>query len=292
MTFRAKVAIGGVIFLLLVSLATAGAALETVDEGHEKVLKEKGDSQRSLEPGDWHMINPVTQSTVSVDMRPQKMEFTDRSDKGERKGDNSIKVITADDVRVPVNLQVTYMVTDSKTFYETWKNHDNFRERALHPGVEDGILEVGGGTNSSEIATDQGRAAMRKAAMEELEQRTDGTGAVVNSVSIKKVDLPNEITNAAQRAQAKDQELEAKKKEQKIASAEAERKKIEAEGDREAMMIRAEAYKEEGVLEAHYVDNLDKTESILVPIGPNGTPVFMEGNEMMDGNESEDSNEG
>lgn len=270
--------IAGVI-LLVVGMFTIGglvAALEQVDEGHEKVVKYKGNAEAVFVPGDWYFINPFTQSTVSINVRPQKMTFSDTPGEGEKQRDDSIKVITSDDVRVPVNLQVTYKVTDTKKFYETWRNHENFRARVLYPGVEDGVLEVGGGMQSSEIATDEGRTAMREAALEELNKRANGTGAVVMSVSVKKVDLPDEITHAAEKAQAKDQELEAKQKEIEIEKAEAKRKKIEAKADRDANLIRAEAYKEEGVIEAMFIQKLDQTDTVYVPVGQDGLPRHLE----------------
>lgn len=268
--------LGAILIAVMVASLGAVAAVEGVDEGNEKVVKYKGDAEGTFEPGSWYVINPITQSTVSLDTRPQKMEFTDVEGEGARDGDNRIKVITADNVRVPVNLHVSYKITDSQTFYETWKNHQNFRERALRPGVEDGVLEVGGGMESNVIATDEGRSAMRQAAKNELEERASGTGATITSVSIEKVELPNEITSAAERAQAKDQALEAKKKEKAIAREEAERKRIEAEGERDARMIRAEAYQEEGVLQAMYIEKLDETDTVYIPVDSNGTPKFIE----------------
>jgi regulator of protease activity HflC (stomatin/prohibitin superfamily) len=266
------------VLALLILSAGAVASIETVDEGHEKVVKNKGEATTVFTPGDWYFINPITQSTESINTRPQAMLFTDDQTAGEKTGqDNSIKVITQDDVKVPVNLQTTYKVTDSKTFYETWKTHSNFRARALYPGVEDGVLEVGGGLNSSVIATDQGRSAMREAAKAELDERVEGTGATVISVSIKKVRLPDRITSAAAKAQAKEQELVAKEKEIEIERKEAERKRIEAQADRDARLIRAEAYQNEGVLEAMYIEKLDETDTVYVPVGSeDGLPRHLE----------------
>ncbi|QLG30142.1 SPFH domain-containing protein (plasmid) [Halorarum halophilum] len=272
---------GGFTILVVIGLvvsAVGAASIETVDEGHVKVVKYKGEARGTFTPGDWYFINPATQSTVSINTRPQKMTFSDQPGEGEKNRDDSIKVITHDDVRVPVNLQVTYKVTDARQFYETWQTHENFRARVLYPGVEDGVLEVGGGTESTVIATDEGRSVMRKAAFDELQERAEGTGAVIMSVSIKKVNLPSDITHAAAQAQAMEQQKVAKQKEIEIAELEAERKLIEARGDKEAALERAEAYQHEGVIEAMYIEKLDETDTVYIPVGADGLPTHLDVN--------------
>jgi len=281
MNERAQSAAGPIAVVVLVGaviLVGVGlASMQTVDEGHVKVVTYKGNAEGTFYPGNWYFINPITQGTVSVDVRPQVMQMVAAQGEGERSEfDDSIKVVTNDNMRVPVDVAITYQVDDPVTFYEEWKTHDQARQRAIRPGSRAAIYTVGGGMSGTEITNDEARERMRLAVAEELEDRFDGTGLALIAVDIRGVYPPDSFLDAAENAQAERQEIIAEQHRQEVAREHAETLRIEAEGERDARLIRAEAYENDAVLEAMYIDELSESNVIYVPVGNDGVPLFMD----------------
>lgn len=270
------IAVGAIGLMFIISMMGAVAAVQTVDEGHTKVVKEKGNAQGTLEPGQWYMINPVTQGTVSIDTRPQLYEMT-KSKGGEKAGrDDSIKVITRDELEVPVDVAVSYRVSDPITFYEKWKSHSQARQRLIRTTVRDAVYSEGGNMSTSELPTKEGRTRLKAAVRDALIEGFNGSGVALINVDIRGMYPPKQYMNAVEQKQIKKQEIQKAQYEVEVSKKQAKKKKIDAKAARDANLIRAQAYQKPGVLEAMYMKNLKKTDTVYIPVNSNGVPTYVD----------------
>lgn len=256
--------------LAIVGFVIAGGAvmaLETVDEGHEKVVKYKGDSQNTLAPGDWYFINPITQSTRSVDVRPQLYEMVEAKGQGEKANtDDSVKVITNDNMEVGIDVAVRYQIVDSKLFYEEYKTQDQLEDRLIRSETRDVVYSEAGGMQGSEIANKESRSILKNAVESRLGSEFNGAGVNLLSVDIRGVHYPSDYLQAVEQKKIKQQEIEKAQYEVQVAEQQKQRDITRAEAEAEQIRIEGNALRNNPeVLELRYIQALQEGNTIYVP---------------------------
>lgn len=252
-------------FLFLVAAIIGWAGIITVDEGHESVVKKWGDSQTALEPGDWYWRNPATHSTITVDMRPQLIEMT----RGNT-GYTPVNVKTADQLHVPVDVAVTYNVTNAVAFHERWKNHENARNILIRNPARDVVYTVGGNMSTEEITSDEGRERMKEAIRQRLHERFDGEPVNLLTVELRDVRPPEQYMAERQRI---------KQEEQRVQQAEqrAQQRIEEARGEAESNRIVSESL-DENLLTYRQIQAMENGTTVYVPVGGDGLPMYIDAN--------------
>jgi len=251
----------------VVILGGAVAALETVDEGHEKVVKTKGDTQGTFTPGDWYFINPVTQSTESVDVRPQLYEMVEAQGQGDKANtDDSVKVITNDNMEVGVDVAVRYQITDSVKFYQEYKTKNQLEQRLIRSETRDVVYSEAGGMQGSDIANKESRALLKNSVEDRLHNEFGDAGVELLSVDIRGVHYPQEYLAAVEQKKIKQQEIEKAQYEVQVAQQQKERDITRAEAEAEQIRIEGEALRDNAqVLQLRYIQALQEGETIYVP---------------------------
>jgi regulator of protease activity HflC (stomatin/prohibitin superfamily) len=257
--------------LVVVGGLAAVAGWKTVDEGHVKVAKYKGDSVEELKPGTWYWKNPLTYSYKSIDVRPQIYTMVDRSDEGAKHGDDSVKVKDANQLENEVDVAVTYNVTDASKFHDRWKNHTKARNILIRNPSRAAIYTVGGNMTTENITTDDGREKMRGAIVSRLRQRFAGEPIELMSVEVR--DVRPDQSYLEERREVKEREQQVKQAE---LEAEAEIKR--AEGAAEANRIVKESLDQE-LLTYRQIQALRNSSAVYVPVGDDGLPTYLNVNQ-------------
>lgn len=267
----AKAAAVGLGLVLLLSLAGVGMAFESVEEGEVKVVKDKGAvTGEVFEPG-WHWRTPISESTASVDTRPQAEHWVSEEDR--------IYVLTQDGQDVWVELTLQYQVHDDDAlqFYKTYpfdNPHKAAMKRNIEPTVRSTLRDEGSDMGARQIITKDGRQTLEDETAAAIREAVNGTGITVNEVNVRDVKLNEQFSNELEAI-----EVENAKAEQRVIAAEADAKAevARAEGDREAYEIRAEALKDNPeVLVEAYIKALDETDTVYVPVDGEGLPTFLD----------------
>lgn len=264
--------------LLTIAIAVAviggGVAVwswETVDEGHEKVRLVKGESDGTLTPGTWYFENPMTNKYKSVNMRPQLYEMVRAGGEGDKADrDDSVKVVNAEEMEVPVDVAVTYEVTDAEAFYEQWRTMSNAERKLIRNPAREVVYTVGGNMTTKEMTSDSGRTRMRTAVEQRLAERfsNHGSGVKLIGVAIRGVYPPRSYLNAQQQIKVEQKRAEA-------AQHKAQREIELAQGDAKANRIRDRSLTD-AVLAEKQISALEQADTVYVPVGQNGLPTYID----------------
>lgn len=272
-----RVALVGALALLLLAAPVAGLlAWEPVEEGNVKVVKKWGATTGTVfEPGA-HFVNPVSQSTSSLSVRPQSYTMSAQQGEGQRTGDDAIRVLTEDGLRTDIDVTVRYRVDASKAvdFYRKYRTLDTAEERLIRPSIRSVLRTEAGRLPVTEIYTGEGQTKLKLAAEQELSDEFSNDGLILEAVQIRNVELPSEYAKAVEQKEITEQRRQQKQSELEVEKLEAERKKIEAQGEADANRIVSESLTNE-VLAQQYIQKLDETDTVYIPVGGEGYPQFV-----------------
>ncbi|EJN59759.1 prohibitin family protein [Halogranum rubrum] len=272
-----RIAVVGFLALLVLVAPVAGIlAWEPVDEGNVKVVKKWGATTGTVfEPGA-HFVNPVSQSTSSLSVRPQSYTMSAQQNEGQQTGDDAIRVLTEDGLRTDIDVTVRYRVDASKAvdFYRKYRTLDTAEERLIRPSIRSILRTEAGRLPVTEIYTGEGQTRLKLAAEQELGEQFANDGLILEAVQIRNVELPAEYAKAVEQKEITEQRRQQKQSELEVEKLEAERKKIEAQGEADANRIVSESLTNE-VLAQQYIQRLDETDTVYIPVGGDGYPQFV-----------------
>jgi regulator of protease activity HflC (stomatin/prohibitin superfamily) len=273
-----RLALVGAVALLLLAAPVVGLlAWEPVDEGNVKVVTRFGAATGTVfEPGA-HFINPVTQSTVSLPVRPQSYTMSSQRGEGEVENrDDAIQVLTEDGLQVNVDVTVRYRVdpAEAVSFYRNYRTLDTAEDRLIRPSVRSVLRTEAGRLPVTEIYTGEGQTQLKQAALAELEREFAAAGIILEAVQIRNVELPSEYAQAVEQKEITEQRRQQKQNELAVERLEAQRKRIEANGTAQANRIVARSLTDE-VLAQKYIEGLDRTDTVYIPVGGDGYPQFV-----------------
>lgn len=286
-----RLVLTGVLALLLLTAPVAGLlAWEPVEEGNVKVVKKWGATTGTVfEPGA-HFVNPVSQSTSSLSVRPQSYTMSAQQSEGQVEGDDAIRVLTEDGLRVDIDVTVRYRVDASQAvgFYKNYRTLDTAEERLIRPSIRSVLRTEAGRLPVTEIYTGEGQTELKLAAEKELSEEFENDGLILEAVQIRNVELPAEYAKAVEQKEITEQRRQQKQSELEVEKLEADRKKIEAQGEADANRIVSESLTSE-VLAQQYIQKLDETDTVYIPVGGDGYPQFVRDIESGSDGESQSS---
>ncbi|KAB1192751.1 prohibitin family protein [Haloferax sp. MBLA0076] len=265
------------IALLLVAAPVAGLlAWEPVEEGNVKVVKKWGATTGTVFDPGAHLVNPVSQSTVSLSVRPQSYTMSSSTSEGERQGDDAITVLTQDGLRTDIDVTVRYRVDAAQAvkFYQNYRTVESAEERLIRPSIRSVLRTEAGRLPVTVIYTGEGQTQLKAAAERELGAEFEEAGLILEAVQIRNVELPAEYAQAVEQKEITEQRRQQKQDELAVEELEAERKRIEAQGEADANRIVSESLSDE-VLAQKYIEKLDETDTVYIPVGGDGYPQFV-----------------
>jgi regulator of protease activity HflC (stomatin/prohibitin superfamily) len=272
-----RLVVVGVVALLVVATPVVGLlAWEPVQEGNVKVVTQFGAATgATLGPGA-HLINPVTQSTRSLSVRPQSYTMSSKQGEGERNRDDAIQVLTEDGLQVNVDVTVRYRIDTAQAvgFYRQYRTLDNAEERLIRPSIRSVLRTEAGRLSVTRIYTGEGQTELKVAAERELGDEFADAGIVLEAVQIRNVELPDQYAQAVEQKEITEQRRQQKQDELEVERLEADRKRIKAEGTAEANRIVSRSLSRE-VLTRQYIEQLDSSDVVYIPVGSDGYPQFV-----------------
>jgi len=220
------------IVIIIFVFVFAMSGVKIIRPYQKGVIERLGKFNRIGEPG-LQFIVPLFERMTKVDMREQVIDVPPQ------------EVITNDNVVVSVDAVIYYQVTDA---YMVLYNISRFQEAAVKL-AQTNLRNVIGELELDQTLTS--REMINTKLREVLDDATDNWGVKVSRVEIKRIDPPQDITDAMSR-QMKSESikraviLEAQGiKESQITKAEGSKqsKILEAQGQAEAIKLEAEATK-------------------------------------------------
>jgi membrane protease subunit HflC len=221
--------LGLVLLGLLLSLMLLSSTLFTVDQREYALVKRLGEVVSiKKEPG-LYVKAPFVDSVVYFDKRIVTLDWEEPD-----------RFITSEKKNVLVDSFVKWRIIDPQKYYVSVRGDEVQAERRLSQMVNDGLRAEFGKRTIHEVVSGE-----RSQIMEILRQRADREsrqiGIQVLDVRIKRVDLPQNVSNSVyDRMEAERKSVANQLRSEGSAAAE----KIRADADRQREVIVAEAYKE------------------------------------------------
>jgi regulator of protease activity HflC (stomatin/prohibitin superfamily) len=254
-------------FLLVASMA------KVVDPGQAGVVILFGKVQPDVLPSGLHFINPFSE-VVPMEVRTRNYTMSGISDEGQKKGDDSIPVISSDGLTVKL---------DASIFYHLEQDRVPQIYREIGPDVEGIIIrgqirtalrDAAAGLSATELYTTQ-RQAFVDNVSRTLKTAFQARGIVLEQMLLRNVLLPEQITSAINDKIAADQAAQKMIFVLEKEKQEAERKRIEAEGQAKAQQIVSASLTPQ-ILEYQRIQALRYVgeKGNLIITGSGGTPLI------------------
>jgi regulator of protease activity HflC (stomatin/prohibitin superfamily) len=212
---------------LLVALGLTARSCSCVPAGHVNVVDFFGSVQAEpLEPGLNWPVNPLT-SRVAMDTRTKHLE-------------EKVSVPTKDGLMVDLDVSVLYHLDSEKAISVYKSVGTEYEGVVLIPNLRNVARDVIGGHIPDDLYT-----ANRKVITKEIEDKLKLTyaerGIVLESVLLRNVSLPAQVTSSIEEKVKTKQESEQMKYVIQKENQEAKRKEIEAKGLADAQAIISES---------------------------------------------------
>ncbi len=186
-------------------------------------------------PSGLHFINPF--ATVSeMEVRTRNYTMSNVGDEGQRKGDDSIAVITSDGLTVKLDATIFYSLQQAKVA-EIYKNiGPDVEGKILRSEIRASLRDAAANLLATELYTSK-RQSFVDNVSKTLKASFEARGITMEQMLLRNVILPDQITKAINDKIAADQEAQKMAFVLQKEKQEAERKRIEAEGQAKAQQI-------------------------------------------------------
>lgn len=270
----ARLAVLQWVALALGALFFLGAMAVIVPSGRAGVVVLFGKVGSDPLPSGLHFINPFAQ-VVELEVRTRNYTMSGSHDEGNRRGDDSIAVITSDGLTVKLDVTVLYALELAKTpeIYRTLG--ENVEERLIRSEIRSAIRDSAANLQATELYS-----VKRQGLVDQVVKALTGSfqkrGILLEQVLLRDVKLPEQITKAINDKIAADQEAQKMAFVLQKEKQEAERKRIEAEGQARAQQIVSQSLTPQ-ILEYQRIQALKdigaKGNLIVTPLG-GATPMI------------------
>jgi prohibitin 2 len=197
------------------------------------------------------------------------------TEEGELARDDRVRTVTSEGLYVGLDITVLYRLNSAMadSVRRTIGTEGEYQQIVVRPAIRSAIREVVSAFEAADIYG-TGRTAVQSQIFSTLSHMLDPRGIVVESVLLRDVELPEEITKAIEAKKQAEQEalrMEYILQREKL---EKERKLIEAEGISAANLEIAGSLTSE-YLTWYWINNLENHESVvyLIP-SDSGLPLF------------------
>lgn len=246
------VTIIGVILVALIAFNLLGKAFVSVNATEIGIKIVRGKVVGTLNPG-WHLISPIGGSVERFSTRILQTSMLRTEGEGDRGGDDSVEVASAEGARMNVDVTITYRIRTEEAIklFRTVKNENDLRERVIRPGVRSVMRDVFALHKAKDAITNS-RGEIQAAVASQLNKKFLNQALLVETIDIREIYLPDNIqeqVNQSIAAEAANQKatIERERKETEAETARlvseknAERARIEAQGEADAAIITAKA---------------------------------------------------
>jgi regulator of protease activity HflC (stomatin/prohibitin superfamily) len=258
-----------VIGIILVVMMTA---VTVVPAGHVGVHDLFGDvSKDEFQPG-LRLKNPFAHVEM-MSVKTQEYTMTYTKGEGAVHGSDVISALTKEGLTVNLDMTVLYRLRPDRA-NEVYKTiGPDYVNVIVRPQIRTAIRDVVAVYEAKQIySADRQRVALE--IFDEMKPVLEERGIILESVLLRHVQLPAELTNAIEQKLTAEQNIEKKAFEVQEAKQEANRKREEAQGIADANTIIANSLSN-NYLRWYWINGLQTQESIYyVPVGSDGLPIM------------------
>ena len=186
-------------------------------------------------PSGLHFINPFAQ-VVEMEVRTKNYTMTNVAEEGQKRGDDSIAVISSDGLTVKLDATVFYSLQQARLpeIYRTIG--PDVEERIVRSEIRASLRDAAAALTATELYTSK-RQAFIDQVSKALRAAFEKRGITLEQMLLRNVILPDQITKAINDKIAADQDAQKMAFVLQKEKQEAERKRIEAEGQARAQQI-------------------------------------------------------
>jgi membrane protease subunit HflC len=218
-----------VLGILVAGLVVASLSLFTVDQRDSAVVFQLGEVKEVITKPGLHVKLPVIQNVRFFDMRLLTLDTPDTE-----------RFITSEKKNLLVDSFVMWRISDVKQFYISVAGDQARAQTRLAQTVNSALREEIGKRTVRDVVSGE-RDKIMQTVREKVEEDARKIGAIIVDVRLKRVELPQEVSEAVfRRMEAERKSVAADLRAQGASDAE----KIRAEADRDREVIIAEAYRD------------------------------------------------
>lgn len=224
---------GGVLILL--------STVYTQDTGEAVVVKSAGGGIASTDSTAGIGFTAPWNSRISFDVRNQKIEmFTNRGKDGDDQGDDGaeIQAPTQEGTNVGVSITIRFSVRPDcvRELYTEFKSNDNFKDRALKPGLRDAVRVQTAKYSAFNIK--QRRADLSAGIVDDLAKRwEDDLCVTIDDVNLGNLQLDSDTEAKLVEINAHQADVESARADLQAAEVRAETVKVNAQATADADQI-------------------------------------------------------
>jgi regulator of protease activity HflC (stomatin/prohibitin superfamily) len=243
--WRAKKQVGfpmserlGLLHLLAWGAAVVAAVASmavVVSPGMAGVMLLFGRVQPEALPSGLHFINPFA-SVVEMEVRTRNYTMSNVEDEGQKKGDDSIQVITSDGLTVKLDCTIFYSLQQNMVAKIYQDIGPDVEDKILRSEIRASLRDAAANLLATELYTSK-RQSFVDNVTRTLKASFESRGITMEQVLLRNVILPDQITKAINDKISADQEAQKMIFVLQKEKQEAERKQIEAEGQAKAQQI-------------------------------------------------------
>jgi membrane protease subunit HflC len=222
-------AIGPVIGVLIGLVMLASASLYTVDQRENALVFQLGEVRDVVTTPGLHMKWPLIQNIRYFDTRILTLDDPE-----------PLRFITSEKKPVLVDSFVKWRIVDVKQFYISVQGDEQRAAKRLQQTISDGLQAEFGKRTVHDVVSGE-REAIMDLMREKADQDARKIGVQIIDVRLKRVDLPQEVSESVYRRM----EAERKRVANELRSTgSAEGERIRADADKQREVILAEAYRD------------------------------------------------
>lgn len=214
------------VMLLLLGLLTA--SIRQIDAGQVGTVSLFGSvSDRVLLPG-LNLVNPLA-SVTEFDVKTQNYTMSADYDEGEKRGDDAIRVLTADGLEVVVDLTVLYRVIPSEAPRIFREIGTDYNDKIVRPVTRTRIRDNAVYYDAVALYStrrDEFQGRIYKTIESDFKKR----GLTLEQLLVRKINLPNSVKQTIESKISAEQEAQKMQFVLQKERQEAERKRVEAQG--------------------------------------------------------------
>jgi len=251
-----------------------GSMAVVVPAGQAGVMVIFGKVQQEALPSGLHFINPLA-TVETMEVRTRNYTMSNSADEGQKKGDDSIQVITSDGLTVKLDATIFYSLQQAlvpKIYKEIGLDVE---EKIVRSEIRASMRDAAANLTATELYTSK-RQNFVDQVSKTLKASFESRGITMEQMLLRNVILPDQITKAINDKIAADQDAQKMTFVLQKEKQEAERKRIEAEGQAKAQQIVSASLTPQ-IIEYQRIQALraigDKGNLIITPMG-GATPMI------------------
>ena len=186
-------------------------------------------------PSGLHFINPFA-TVAEMEVRTRNYTMSNIAEEGQKRGDDSIAVITSDGLTVKLDATIFYSIQQAKVAHIYKDIGPDVEEKILRSEIRASLRDAAASLQATELYTSK-RQSFLDQVTKSLKASFEARGINMEQMLLRNVLLPDQITKAINDKIAADQEAQKMAFVLQKEKQEAERKRIEAEGQAKAQQI-------------------------------------------------------